>query len=91
MLVCIVDGNEVKNRETLHDVLARSLRFPEWYGRNLDALYDCLTDAGEELEIRFLHGQMLREHLGEYTDVLVEVVGMAAGDNPRIHFIMEES
>lgn len=24
--------------------LGKSLRFPEWYGRNLDALHDCLTD-----------------------------------------------
>lgn len=24
--------------------LGRSLGFPDWYGANLDALYDCLTD-----------------------------------------------
>ncbi|GAA5151263.1 hypothetical protein GCM10023340_29850 [Nocardioides marinquilinus] len=26
----------------LHDVLARELGLPDWYGRNLDALADCL-------------------------------------------------
>ena len=27
-----------------HDALAQALRFPDYYGRNLDALHDCLTD-----------------------------------------------
>lgn len=32
------------DKEVLHDVLARELELPEWYGRNLDALHDCLTE-----------------------------------------------
>jgi hypothetical protein len=30
--------------EVVLDNIARDLGFPEWYGRNLDALKDCLTD-----------------------------------------------
>lgn len=30
-----------------HDALARSLAFPDYYGRNLDALHDCLTDLDD--------------------------------------------
>ena len=26
------------------DAIGAALSFPEWYGRNLDALYDCLID-----------------------------------------------
>lgn len=26
------------------DAIARALSFPDWFGRNLDALYDSLTD-----------------------------------------------
>ncbi len=26
------------------DAIGAALRFPAWYGRNLDALYDCLVD-----------------------------------------------
>ena len=32
------------DKDVLHDVLARELELPEWYGRNLDALHDCLTE-----------------------------------------------
>jgi ribonuclease inhibitor len=39
----------------LHDLLARELNFPEWYGRNLDALHDCLTSLCEETRIIFIH------------------------------------
>ena len=30
--------------ESMLDVLGQTLGFPEWYGANLDALSDCLTD-----------------------------------------------
>lgn len=40
----------VRGAGTKEDALAalgRALRFPEWYGNNLDALWDCLTDLTE--------------------------------------------
>ena len=39
-----LNGNDIANREQLHDALSEALELPEWYGRSLDALYDCLTD-----------------------------------------------
>ena len=31
----------------LHKKLSEALDFPQWYGNNLDALYDCLTEIFE--------------------------------------------
>jgi hypothetical protein len=39
-----VDGAAVETAGELHDALAAALGFPEHYGRNLDALADCLRD-----------------------------------------------
>ena len=86
MITCILDGMEIQNKETLHDILAVSLHFPDWYGRNLDALYDCLTDMQEEVEIQFLQKDILTEHLGAYADLLIKVVCMSAKDNSKICF-----
>ena len=39
----IIDCRQIDSRNELHRVLAATLEFPEWYGHNLDALYDLLT------------------------------------------------
>ena len=39
----VFDTAGVENMEGLHEALARLLHFPEHYGGNLDALYDCLS------------------------------------------------
>lgn len=45
----------IASMAVLHDILARELSFPAWYGRNLDALHDCLTAICENTQITFLH------------------------------------
>ncbi|WP_433871837.1 barstar family protein [Saccharopolyspora sp. CA-218241] len=42
--VHVVDGAELVNKRTTLEGIAAAMNFPEWTGRNLDALYDCLTD-----------------------------------------------
>lgn len=33
------------SQRQLHGLFAQMLEFPEWYGNNLDALFDCLTEV----------------------------------------------
>ena len=40
----IVDFSKVKYYIEIHEVLKRELDFPDYYGGNTDALWDCLTD-----------------------------------------------
>ena len=84
MRICTLDGMEIRDRGQLHDALASSLSFPEWYGRNLDALFDCLTDMREDTEIRILHRDALIESLGGYAKALEKVLQEAAEANPRV-------
>ncbi len=51
----LINCSEIRSMAEIHDVLARELNFPQWYGRNLDALHDCLTSLCEETKITFLH------------------------------------
>ena len=45
-----LDGNILADAAKVHDYLKEMLQFPEYYGKNLDALHDCLTDL-DSLEI----------------------------------------
>ena len=36
----------IAGKKDLHVRIAETLGFPDWYGMNLDALMDCLTDLG---------------------------------------------
>lgn len=44
----IVDFRKVNNREEAHEELKTSLNFPDYYGKNLDALNDCLSEIVSE-------------------------------------------
>nr|WP_040406371.1 barstar family protein [Amycolatopsis nigrescens] len=40
----VLNGGAARDKASAMDAIAEALSFPEWFGRNLDALYDCLTD-----------------------------------------------
>lgn len=42
-----IDCGGCADRRELHARIAAALNFPDWYGHNLDALMDCLTDLDE--------------------------------------------
>ena len=44
----IIDCSTVESKADLHAALASALSFPDHYGNNLDALYDCLMELGAE-------------------------------------------
>ncbi len=51
-----LDCEKLLTKETAHPYLAQALGLPDWYGGNLDALYDCLTELdGTELTLLGTH------------------------------------
>lgn len=45
-IVLVLDLDGVTDKAGLMDRCARDLALPEWFGRNWDALADCLADPG---------------------------------------------
>lgn len=81
-----LNAENAASRSMLHTTLAEALSFPDWYGRNLDALYDCLTDISEDTELTMEEGE-LAFCLGErYVDQLHRLLQNAAAENPHILF-----
>ena len=45
-MIIVLDAEKMTTRSKAHPYLKEMLHFPDYYGNNLDALYDCLTDLG---------------------------------------------
>ncbi len=84
MLTCRLDGKKLTTRELLHKTLAEELHLPAWYGHNLDALYDCLTEKTENIQIILCHQEEMEAALGKYAKALLQVMQDAAKENPRV-------
>lgn len=87
----LIDGKEIKNRDQLHSHMAKQLKFPTYYGKNLDALYDVLsTDFSGSTVIKFKHLNILKAKLGtDYVEALVQTIMDAAEDNNRVILLLE--
>lgn len=40
----VLDGSKIYDKKTFLEKIARAMRFPDYFGRNWDALNDCVTD-----------------------------------------------
>lgn len=73
----LIDCGGLAGTEQLHDLLARELEFPQWYGKNFDALYDCLTSLSAPTHLTFRNLQSL----GRREAILRQVLTDAEADN----------
>ena len=81
----IIDGSALPEAAAVHDLFTRALDLPEWYGRNLDALYDVLSERGEPLRLLVRN----REALAEYAEDLLRTLAEAAAENPALELVYE--
>ncbi len=42
-----LDMEQIQDWPSFHDVFARTLGFPDFYGRNMNAWIDCMTSLGD--------------------------------------------
>lgn len=77
-----LDCSKFPDRQPLLIHLGKHLHFPEWYGANFDALFDCLTEPGilprEGCVLVLHHLEPLRQASPEDFATLLEVLASAA-------------
>lgn len=64
----------MKTRKELHQYLKEKLGLPDYYGENLDALYDMLTEAKEKRAIRVEGLAACNEKMQGYGDKILRVL-----------------
>ena len=80
MLHIILHGAQLSTREEMHAYLAKMLHLPAYYGNNLDALHDCLTEIGEETELILLNWDAY-----DHTRRAACVMQDCAEENEKLH------
>ena len=75
-----LDNHAFACAREVHEYLARELAFPDYYGCNLDALYDCLGDIFVPTTIRIRRTW----HQDAWFKAIAAVIRDAARKNPRL-------
>lgn len=99
MKIVELDFSHCHSKEAVHDYLKEKFGFPDYYGRNLDALLDVLGDLAEEIEIVFFEdeegscgewvvdadGIVRSDEMVRYLKNVRRVIEDAAEENSHLH------
>ena len=61
----ILDAKKMVEKEKMHEYFAKKFDLPEYYGRNLDALFDCLCEINEPTLIKLKNEEFLDDSAKE--------------------------
>ena len=83
MKIVTINGAEIKDEGTFHQVFALSFGFPSFYGNNLNAWIDCMSDlemtsfeanSNEIIIINIQNAEKFKEQSGELWIAFLECV-----------------
>ena len=84
MKTITLDLAQMQSVSALHNYLRSVLALPVYYGANLDALYDCLTELDAVTELVVPAAIADEAHLGWYGEQLLQVLQDAAEENEAL-------
>lgn len=85
-----IDIRGIRTRQELHARISSVLPLPDYYGNNLDALFDVMTEWSDERYIIFLVDEGVEEALGKYFAALRAMCGAACEENPDLTIIFKD-
>ena len=72
MNIYLLDGKDMTDRESAYCAIEQAMGFPKWFGHNLDALADCLSDLpAEKTAVVFVNTGILVDNLGAYGEKIL--------------------
>lgn len=76
-----LDFQNIKDKVTLHLYLQEQFELPSYYGKNLDAFWDCLAEISDYTLVELLNINTLYESLGPYSAKFLKTIDDAAQEN----------
>ncbi|HHU52761.1 MAG TPA: barstar family protein [Clostridiaceae bacterium] len=84
MRLIFLDFINIEDKISLHDYLIEKFNLPDYYGRNLDALWDCLMEISDYTLIEMQNIFALYGKLGDYSAKFLKTLDDAALENSYI-------
>lgn len=85
----VIDGRACRTRAAFFEETARALDFPDYFGRNWDALTDCLRDTGAVTLIVAHADELLAAEPPAALATLLTILRTAAADGLRLTLCAE--
>ena len=79
----ILDAKKMAEKEKMHEYFAKKFDLPEYYGKNLDALFDCLCEINEPTLIKLKNEDALEASI---KDGLIELFLDVCEENELVKF-----
>ena len=73
-----LDFENISNKEEMHKYLAEQFEFPDYYGGNLDALYECLYEITTPTANKIINAN------DEYAVKIQNVIAAAEEENDNL-------
>ena len=83
MKIVILDAKKMLEKEKMHEYFAKKFDLPEYYGRNLDALFDCLCEINEPTLIKLKNEDALQ---GDTKESLIRLFHDVCNENEMVKF-----
>ena len=77
MKIVRINGRDFETEEEVHAYLSEDLGFPSYYGKNLSALYDCLTELSDDTRIILDISETEEDEMIDYLQRMAEVISDA--------------
>lgn len=89
----LIDCEKLRSRKVLHDYLEEELNLPDYYGRNLDALYDILSTAnkGGAVSFRFINRDKQSSRMVALYEAMIGMLSDLHEENENISVSEEKA
>ena len=78
-----LDAKKMLEKEKMHEYFAKKFDLPEYYGKNLDALFDCLCEINEPTLIKLKNDNALDDGAKES---LIQLFRDVSNENEMVKF-----
>ena len=82
-----LNAEKITNQKSMAKYMKKTFAFPDYFGGNLDALYDCLSEVDEETDVILDQNAVAAVCDNDYAYSVLMVMSRAAEDNPYLRIL----